>query len=1675
MKKFTSLILTASLCAAMLPSAVIAQDSAATTTVSYTYGDKTYERQMEKLDRGLIAINTGNGIYLGWRLLGDEGTVEKIKAAPDFDVYRNGEKIATVNDSTNYLDKSGKSTDSYSVAIEGGEQCGAVGVQSNSYFDIPMDVPADFVFDSETSYSYTIGDASTGDLDGDGQYEFVVKWDNNPKDNSHSGVTGNVYLDAYELDGTKMWRVDLGRNIRSGAHYTQFIVYDLDLDGKAEVTAKTAPGSLDGKGKYVTEASSSAAIKNADNTAVYINDGGYILEGDEYFTAFDGETGAALDTIYYPNPRISASVWGDTYGNRCDRFVADVAYLDGEKPYAVYWRGYYTGSTGARTGVFGATLDENKKIKCDYCFDTYDTSKVIGYTGVDGYIDGNSVYVGQGNHNMSVADVDNDGKDELFSGALCLEADDTSKLKVKWCTFRGHGDALHVGDYDPTNDGLEFFTVHEGGGFVDGTTGKTLDYGMTVIDADTGEELFHQAGSSDTGRGMMANIGAGGYYQLTSARTSSYIANGNGEFTTASLGMSMNFRIFWDADIYDELLDGTGVTSWNGSGMSKIFTATDCVQVNGTKANPALQADIFGDWREELCYPKSDNKAIRVFTTTDLTTYKLPTLMHDPVYRSGVAAEQSAYNQPPHVGFYLGEEIYRAELIGIDVTAPEKTDYVIGEKLDLTGMAVTGAYEDGENYDVTGYSVTGYNSMIAGEQKITVGYMGFEKTFTVNVATPFECDSKGYITGYNGTATKAIIPEMIGNVEITGIAEGALDGSAVKELYVYENVENIEENTFDGITVYCYEGSAIHIYALENEVEFEIIERENYDYLINYTFEETDFEGFAMYQGTSSQTTTKGRITFTVGGRNRGGDGTSGFGTETAGDKTYLRCGVGQFASNGRQGRMTLADAPMLSAESDSVLSFDFMIPKVASRNPDAKNPAVGYISLEDSAGNVVDRVTLDGLGVEFDTWYGYALIYHDGTYYRVLTDSEGEIVSVTKLGAAASDTAVSTMNFLQDGAYTTSNEFGKGSGSYVAMDNLKMYTAEAALANVYVNVKDENANPIEEATVTIGSFKEKTDVDGYAQFLLPFGIYNAQIKAEGFVDKEVSIAAYNADVTKRVAMELIRIPATDVEISKSEAAVAIGGTIELNAATVPSNATENDFVWSSDNEAVATVENGIVKGVSAGTANITVTLGDFSAVCAITVYDTSEYEQVATTVEITGGADTAYIPLSGTNTTVAFSAVVYDQNGVKIDGALVDWSGDKAVISGGVLYVTSDITPGIAEIKASCGGVNASRTIELVSIIEGSDIYADLNYSDAVTLRQGAAEVTATVGDVTYGVHPRGDGGDGTTGFYPDSGKDDAGVRVRIGRFGASGRNPYMLLDKAPAAYESGKNYVFETDVYFESGSTMSLTLSNNVLISLMATPGLKADAWYHYTLVYADGVYTQFIFDENGDLVSVSAPTSGLAAPVTEIDFVGSENDNVLVDNTKYYSKENALSKLTVKVVDIDNAELIGADVTVGTITKQTDARGRVVFDLPLGVYSVTVAEDDKEAITTDTVLNGEDKILSIVYDESLLPTPVPTAPPTPEPTPLPDTPYYIDETVSGTEISVEVKAVQTSDRNSKTVCIAFYKEGRLLSVGSSTKSRPSLSATFTIPEEADSYTVMAFNAEWEPIANSKKGKLN
>lgn len=616
------------------------------------------KRQMEDLDRAPTAVKTEEGVLVSWRMLGTDP--EEIS----FNVYRDGEKITKepISTSTNVVDKDGTVDTKYEIrsVIDGKEKkiAGNIKVWSNNYFDIPLKKPADGVTPQGDPYSYRANDASVGDLDGDGEYELVLKWDpTNSKDNSQAGYTGNVYLDAYKLDGTLLWRIDLGKNIRAGAHYSPFLVYDFDGDSKAEIAFKTADGTIDGVGNVIGRA-------DADHR----NSTGYVLQGSEYLTVFEGQTGKALVTTEYDPPRGDVASWGDSYGNRVDRFLAAVAYLDGETPSIVMARGYYT-----RT-VLSAYSFKDGKLTKQWTFDTNQEE----YRN----------YVGQGYHSLSVNDVDRDGKDEIVYGQIVIDDDG----KGLYNTGLGHGDALHVSDLIPDRPGLEAFAVQEH---------KDGPYGYDMRDAETGEILWGVKTGQDTGRGLAADIDPRHSGTEAWAISGAWNSREGGLHTSTGEKISdnipsSNFAIWWDGDLLRELADhswnqetSTGVGTidkwdYKENKLVNLLTAEGTQSNNSTKGNPTLQADLFGDWREEIIWRTDDSSALRVYMTTEKTDHRIFTLMHDSQYRLSVAWQNVGYNQPPHTSFFLGEGMKTPPAPSISIVevadkmAPETTSEVEG-------------------------------------------------------------------------------------------------------------------------------------------------------------------------------------------------------------------------------------------------------------------------------------------------------------------------------------------------------------------------------------------------------------------------------------------------------------------------------------------------------------------------------------------------------------------------------------------------------------------------------------------------------------------------------------------------------------------------------------------------------------------------------------------------------------------------------------------------------------------------------------------------------------------------------------------------------------------------------------------------------------------------------------
>lgn len=651
--------------------AAVMVTSVASIPVLTSYADTnstTEKRVMEKLDRGTVAVKTNGGVYLSWRLLGTESLTNQA-----FDIYRDGEKIYTTgeHDATCYTDSKGTADNKYIVVPKGETIVGKTAVdvwttnttykgRSVAYKDIAFKVPDGGKTPTDEEYTYTANDMSVGDLDGDGEYEYIVKWDpSNSKDNSVKGYTGNVYLDAYELDGTLLWRIDLGVNIRAGAHYTQYMVYDFDGDGKSEVILKTAPGSKDGEGNYVSKAGKN--ITKGDDKKDYRNSSGLLMGkdgGPEYLTVFNGETGAAMQTVDFDPPRsiLTSSEWGDSYANRSERYLAAVAYLDGVHPSVVMTRGYYTYVYAAAYTWDGTDLKEQWLSTNTPTEENGGTGCTVKYADGTSKNNTNKTLYAQGAHSVSVADVDNDGYDEIIFGSAVLDHDGT----VLTYDGRGHGDAEHVSDFD--NDGKqEIFMAHEAGKHND----KIIPYAVDIKRYNG--DIMLQAAKGDIGRGIMDNVDD--KYALSSGNLSLFwsvaadgIYNQAGEKVgniPNTNGSNMeNFAVYWDGDLGRELLDGNKLVKYSiKSGTERIYydsknsTLPGSIN-NSTKSNACLTADLFGDWREEIVLRYGDG--VRIYFSTIPTDYRLTTLMHDSQYRCAIAWQNVGYNQPPHTSYYIG-------------------------------------------------------------------------------------------------------------------------------------------------------------------------------------------------------------------------------------------------------------------------------------------------------------------------------------------------------------------------------------------------------------------------------------------------------------------------------------------------------------------------------------------------------------------------------------------------------------------------------------------------------------------------------------------------------------------------------------------------------------------------------------------------------------------------------------------------------------------------------------------------------------------------------------------------------------------------------------------------------------------------------------------------------------
>lgn len=656
----------------------------------------------EQLNRHVLAVPqsaSGSAYLVSWRMLDsdDDHTT--------FDVVRDGETVASdINSSTSYLDTKGSKTAQYRVVTKqrgvATDTTAAITPWQNIYATLKLDRPADVTFHGNTN-TYSPNDCSVADVDGDGTLELLVKWEPSyPADNSQGGFTGPTFFDCYkvvegggQMTAQKLWRIDMGHNIRSGPHYVPFLFYDFDGDGRAEFIVKTGPGTVDGTGRYVSEAADEDVIRATDNEREYLNGGGQVMYGPEFLTVFNGEDGKAIHTVYYnPNrgcfvggaPEGRSDIWGDDYGNRSERYLATVARLDAahpERASAVMCRGYYT-----RSYLWAVDFD-GQKLSTRWRHGSLSRKTVMttdgdGQKDVRAYTkatyDGAVIYTAyaQGNHNLTVGDVDGDGCDEIIYGSAAVDHDGT----LLWSTGLNHGDAIHMGDLIPDRPGLEVFQIHE-----------DPPYGMHICDAATGQLLIHMTGGGDTARGMAADVDEKRGYEFC------YFGDGNMyNATDGSIvgdAWSMTFRLYWDGDIYDELLTSIGgghnqpyMEKFNqgriGIDGKNLYEYGYSVSCNGTKGTPCLSADILGDWREEIIlFNNEDKQTLNIFSTAIPSPARVPCLLYDHTYRMAVTWQNSGYNQPPHLGYYLPDSTQAR--FSYDERAGREQEINLGDSLNV--------------------------------------------------------------------------------------------------------------------------------------------------------------------------------------------------------------------------------------------------------------------------------------------------------------------------------------------------------------------------------------------------------------------------------------------------------------------------------------------------------------------------------------------------------------------------------------------------------------------------------------------------------------------------------------------------------------------------------------------------------------------------------------------------------------------------------------------------------------------------------------------------------------------------------------------------------------------------------------------------------------------------------
>ncbi len=606
------------------------------------YGSRPVSlKRMEALDRGFVAIPSQEGMFLGWRFLGTDP--EDIA----FQIYKNGVPVtdSPISDVTNYVDASytGQEEEaSYRlVPVRDGQEveaetCDAL-VFDREYLSIP-------VKQYEVG-DYDINDASVGDLDGDGEYEIVVRRE--PADMKVDTRVAYPLIEAYELDGTHMWTINIGPNEICTIDLN-FIVYDVNGDGKAEVVMRSFEGTVDGAGNQIGDEDgdgiSDYSVRNG--TIIHMKDRSYLFKGPEYLSMYEGATGKEIARTDLLPSREPLNSWfsGNDRGKqvkRASHYALCIAYLDGETPSIVHFRGAWAACKMA-------------------AYDVVDGQFAVRWTNESENVETLENLYNTGYHSIAVADVDYDGKDEIITGAAAID-DDGSILYVVTAeksngkTVKlGHGDAFDVAVMNPDSHEYYVWACRE-------TANLPVNIGLHS--GRTGEVLFGQTKPKDTGRSRAADIDPTSRGWEFWGSTGTPLQSFEGEVLSENCPSSMNMKMYWDGDLLAELVDHDDTHTmnilkwdWEKKELTTILKAEGSASNGGTKGQTCLIADIFGDWREELVVRTADNTEMRIYSTSIGTEYRIPTLMHDPTYREAVCWQNNHYNQPANTGFYLGAE-----------------------------------------------------------------------------------------------------------------------------------------------------------------------------------------------------------------------------------------------------------------------------------------------------------------------------------------------------------------------------------------------------------------------------------------------------------------------------------------------------------------------------------------------------------------------------------------------------------------------------------------------------------------------------------------------------------------------------------------------------------------------------------------------------------------------------------------------------------------------------------------------------------------------------------------------------------------------------------------------------------------------------------------------------------